>query len=244
MEETKINQPKKNKINFTKIISIFIIVSLMVSLIYSAIMLIQSITVEDFAQTHLKTKSDYILMVLQCFIGIIGFFLPSILEHRLDFSMPDKMYFAFIVFLYCAIYLGEIQSFYYLIPDWDLILHIFSGAMWGAFGFSVILMLNSRDIGLKLSPLFCAIFAFCFAMAIGAIWEIYEFTVDKFFGTNMQKFMLENGTKLVGQDALADTMEDIIVDLIGSLIMSIIGFISMQNKPSWLRKLSFKKSDQ
>ena len=67
---------------------------------------------------------------------------------------------------------------------------------------------------MNLSPVFIAVFAFCFALAMGAVWEIYEFTMDSVFGTNMQKYMLDNGTALIGQAALQDTMKDIIVDAI------------------------------
>ena len=70
---------------------------------------------------------------------------------------------------------------------------------------------------MNLSPVFIAVFAFCFALALGAVWEIYEFTMDSVFGTNMQKYMLDNGTALIGQAALQDTMKDIIVDAIGAL---------------------------
>ena len=64
---------------------------------------------------------------------------------------------------------------------------------------------------MNLSPVFIAVFAFCFALALGAVWEIYEFTMDSVFGTNMQKYMLDNGTALIGQAALQDTMKDISV---------------------------------
>lgn len=48
----------------------------------------------------------------------------------------------------------------------------------------------------------------CFALAMGAVWEIYEFTMDSVFGTNV-KYMLDGNTALIGQAALQDTMKDI-----------------------------------
>ena len=68
---------------------------------------------------------------------------------------------------------------------------------------------------------------------IGALWEIYEFTGDGLFGLNMQKYMLENGTQLVGRAALGDTMKDIIVDVLGSLLASVIGFFSIRKGKGW-----------
>ena len=51
----------------------------------------------------------------------------------------------------------------------------------------------------------------------------------------MQKFMLADGTMLVGREALRDTMKDIIVDSIGAFISSTVGYISIKhNKRNWL----------
>ena len=75
---------------------------------------------------------------------------------------------------------------------------------------------------------------------MGAVWEIYEFTMDSVFGTNMQKYMLDNGTALIGQAALQDTMKDIIVDAIGALVMSTIGYISLKYKKGWVEKLMIR----
>ena len=61
-------------------------------------------------------------------------------------------------------------------------------------------------------------FAFCFGVAAGAVWEIFEFVVDQLFNTNMQK----NG--------LVDTMWDLIVDSIGALITSLVGYYYIKGK--------------
>ena len=97
---------------------------------------------------------------------------------------------------------------------------------------------------MSLSPVFVALFAFCFAVSLGVIWEIYEFTADCFFYTNMQKFALESGEPLVGQQALMDTMKDLVVDMAGALFVSVIGFISMKRKKGWLARFQLRyKSD-
>ncbi|MGB4572116.1 MAG: hypothetical protein WBH97_04750 [Rectinemataceae bacterium] len=56
-------------------------------------------------------------------------FLPSILERRLKISVSSDMYAVFVIFLYGAIYLGEVRSYYFRFPHWDLVLHSFSGLM-------------------------------------------------------------------------------------------------------------------
>ena len=76
-------------------------------------------------------------------------------------------------------------------------------------------------IPVSMSPAFAALFTFCFALALDVLWEIYEFTVDALFQTNMQKYALEGGEALTGQAALQDTMGDLIVDFIGALGIAI-----------------------
>lgn len=49
----------------------------------------------------------------------------------------------------------------------------------------------------------------------------------------MQKFALDNGTNLIGRNALYDTMKDLIVDLCGASVMSIVGYISLINNYGW-----------
>ena len=71
-------------------------------------------------------------------------------------------------------------------------------------------------------------FAFCFALAAGSVWEIYEYTFDGLLTLNMQKYALEDGTLLVGREALRDTMKDIIVDALSALIISILGFLTIK----------------
>ena len=138
------------------------------------------------------------------------------------------MYILYFVFYTVQYILGG-KELYFLIPHWDSILHAFSGAMLGALGFSLVSILNgSKRLKLNLSPFFVSLFAFCFALAAGTVWEIYEYTFDGLLSLNMQKFALEDGTLLVGRQALSDTMKDLIVDALSALIISIIGFFTIK----------------
>jgi len=167
--------------------------------------------------------------------------LPTFISRKINISIPTNMFFVYAIFLYCAIYLGEVHSFYYRIPQWDTILHTFSGAMLAALGFSVICLLNKTEkIPVSLSPVFVAVFTFCFAVSLGVIWEIYEFTTDSILQTNMQKYALESGELLIGQAVLADTMKDLIVDCLGALVISIVGYISLKYEKGWHEKLQVK----
>ncbi|WP_222705331.1 hypothetical protein [Bacillus marasmi] len=79
-------------------------------------------------------------------------------------------------------------------------------------------------VSIQLNPFFISFFAFCFAVAAGTIWEIYEFFADGVFSLNMQKFILVDGTQLIGREALYDTMMDLILDTVSALFISIIAY--------------------
>lgn len=221
---------------------LFIFVSLVVSAIFTTVRIVMAPTIAPVGDDSIRVKSDYVLMLLQCIVGVLAMLLPSLITKRIQIEIPSHMIVVYAIFLYCAIYLGEVRSFYYRIPYWDTILHTFSGAMLGALGYSLVSLLNNTDkIPLNLSPLFVAIFGFCFALSLGVVWEVYEFVADIILGTNMQKFALESGELLVGQEALADTMKDLIVDGLGALVMSVIGYLSLKFKTNWIDSLLLKR---
>ncbi|HKL85792.1 MAG TPA: hypothetical protein VJ861_05635 [Treponemataceae bacterium] len=223
------NETEKKKLDARSIAGLILSVTLLLSMVYAIVHLIIAPSAIGNLDAHTRLKSDYFVMLLQCIIGLIVMLIPSMIEKKLSFSLPNYMSILYFVFLYCAIFLGEIRNFYYVIPHWDTILHAFSGAMLGALGFSLVSVLNDiKKIKLKLSPIFIALFAFCFALAVGAIWEIYEFAADTLFGFNMQRFAAEDGTLFIGQAALADTMKDIIADALSAFIISVIGFFTIK----------------
>lgn len=192
-----------------------------------------------------RTRAEYVLMLIQCMLGLVVMHLPAMIERKLKFDIPNILQFIYLVFLYCAIFLGEVRNFYYLIPQWDNILHCISSIMNGLFGFMAVTILNhDQKVRMNLSPFFVALFAFCFSITVGSIWEIYEFLADGFLGLNMQKFMLRDGTILLGHEAVADTMIDIIVDSAGALIATVIGYFSIKNKKGWVHDYLSKESNE
>ena len=221
---------KKNRLG--RILYFWVNLSFLVPIVYLILRLIFGGGSSNEAGYH--SDSDYLLMLMQCILGLVTIHLPSILERRLRVELPGLLYGFYIVFLYCAIFLGEVRSFYYLFPRWDSILHFFSSMMTGFFGLMVVTILNrDRHVSMNLSPLFVCLFAFCFSVTIGSLWEIYEFLGDGLFGLNMQKFMTAQGELLVGHNALRDTMKDIIVDVLGALLASVIGMISIRRGTRW-----------
>ena len=184
--------------------------------------------------------SDYSLMLLQTVLGLVIIHIPWLFERKIKLIIPSFMNILYMVFLFCSICLGEFGNFYYRIPYWDNILHFMSAVMIAALAFSVINSFFENKIE-GIHPMFVMIFTICFAVTIEVIWEFYEFGVDYFLGMTMQKFITEDGTLLIGQAALFDTMIDLVVGFAGSVLASFIGYMSLTKKNILLRKIILRK---
>lgn len=113
--------------------------------------------------------------------------------------------FSILIFVLFSSYLGSSFDFYGIINHYDDIMHSLSGVLAVLFAYDAFVLLNSNSNTI-IDRKVIIVFTFCFSMAIAGLWEISEFLIDSFFGTNMQ----------VG--GLADTMHDMIDAFIASVI--------------------------
>ncbi len=126
--------------------------------------------------------------VFTCVLTILLFMIPTFVDHWLNIKLPILLEVIILFFIFAAEIMGEIQSFYTIIPFWDVILHAINGFIMAAIGFAMIDILNrSPKIHITMSPWFVAFVTFCFSMAIGAVWEFFEYGMDQIFLTDMQK---------------------------------------------------------
>lgn len=180
--------------------------------------------------------SNYWLPLFLVTLIILTLLAPIIFKRNMEMEIPVEFHVTAVVFTFAALYLGEILRFYDRIWWWDIALHATAGLLMGILGFLLIYVLNeSKRIELHMTPGFIAFFAFTFAVAIGALWEIFEFAVDQTMGTSMQKPMLGDPS------GLTDTMWDMIVNAIGAAIISFSGYIYLKRGRSffvknWIRK--------
>ena len=178
------------------------------------------------------------------FLGILTlilFTIPVIVDRRLDVDIPNALQAVILI--------------------WDTILHTTNGFLMAAIGFCLIDFFNrSEKFSIQMSPLSVTLVAFCFSMTTAVIWEFFEFSMDWFFHTDMQKdwiihdiysvtlnpemknipihipveSVLINGKDLgVGgylDIGLIDTMKDMIVNFIGAVVFSFIGFIYLKER--------------
>ncbi len=121
--------------------------------------------------------------VLQCAAGVLLLHLPFLFERFLKIAIPKFMKAVFYVFLVGSILRCTALAFFYTVPHWDDIMHFISGTLAGLFGY-VLLRHIFRGCA-EIPPLFAALFAICFAMLVGSVWEIYEYAADGLAGLNM-----------------------------------------------------------
>ena len=126
--------------------------------------------------------------VFLCGLTLILLILPSVIARKLSVELPGTLEIIILLFIFAAEILGEINSFYVRVPNWDTMLHTLNGFLCAAIGFALVDLLNRSDVfSFKLSPVYLAIVAFCFSMTVGVLWEFFEYGMDCFFGLDMQK---------------------------------------------------------
>jgi len=156
--------------------------------------------------------------------------IPHFLEKKYKIDFPTEFEIAIAIIIYCSLFLGEYTGAYQTFWWWDSFLHAFSGLTLGLAAFLTMYLFYKTE-KIKAKPITIAIIAFSFALSIGALWEIAEFTIDYTTGMDMQRArnLCEIGTEICDTRlGVMDTMKDLIVDSIGALIASIIGFIYLK----------------
>ncbi|HNS85234.1 MAG TPA: hypothetical protein PKI18_07700 [Candidatus Cloacimonas sp.] len=167
------------------------------------------------------------------FMTLLLFILPTVLEKRIAIRIPTSLQIIILLFIFASMYLGEIHRYFYRFNWWDRMLHTASAVILTYSGFILIYSMNKDyKVDMKLSAKFMALFSFCFAIMICAVWEIFEYSVDSIFGVNMQK--ARNLEQVYGifdtRLGVKDTMKDLIIDAISAYVVSLIGYFHLKRK--------------
>jgi hypothetical protein len=135
--------------------------------------------------------------------------IPTIIERKYKVAIPWWITFLIVLSLY--IHLAGEHYVWYLTyyPYYDKIAHLIAGITAALIGFTAVLLLD-RYTENNFDRYVIILMIIMFTMAFGAFWEIFEFTMDTFFGTSLQ-----HGN--------TDTMLDLIFDLLAAIIVAAIG---------------------
>lgn len=138
---------------------------------------------------------------------ILPFVLTKIANIK-EIMLPHSFQFAFLVFILLANYLGEIIQLYTKFWWWDLFLHGIFGSYAVIIGLHLTedIIIKPKEITEKRFGIFRLVFAFCFTITLGTVWEILEFLGDYFFKTDMV-----NG-------GIEDTATDLLIKMLGAFI--------------------------
>ncbi|MBT3297501.1 hypothetical protein HN385_01105 [archaeon] len=163
-----------------------------------------------------------------CILAILFTYLPDLVRKNYEFYIPPEFEIIMVIFIYFSLILGEVHGYYETFWWWDSFLHAGSGLALGVIGFLLLLMLYDEK-KINASPIILVIFSFCFALALGGLWEIFEFSMDQLIGSNMQK------------SGLVDTMWDLIVDALGAFVASALGWLYLKGgQPCFINRIVYK----
>ena len=117
-------------------------------------------------------------------------YLPLLAELVTKKKISPFIDFVIGVDLIFSIVAGETFQLYLTLTWWDKFLHFFASAEFALLGYVLAeTSLKKLAQGSGKTMLLSLVFAFFFAVACEAIWEVCEFGVDSLAGTNMQKYL-------------------------------------------------------
>ncbi len=155
-------------------------------------------------------KGDY-LYSIAAVVAIALSLTPSIIERNYRVTLPFELDFLITLSIFAHIFFGEQMHFYERFWLWDKILHVYGSAVVSLLAFILVYTFHSTG-KLRLTLPFIGLFTIVFTLAVGGLWEIGEFTVDKLLGLNTQR-------------GLDNTMWDIINNLIGGTLAALLGML-------------------
>lgn len=179
-------------------------VAVITAVIIEAVLLFSAMT--SLLQNNLKSLG-------LSFLAIVCIALPFIISYvsnKKKLLLPKSFNLVSVLFIFAAMYLGEINTFYIKYWWWDLLLHAVFG--W----YMVIVLLHAikdvirREIEVSKNRfvMFKAVFAFNFAVSLGTLWEMFEFLGDFLFKSGMIKGGIE------------DTSTDLLVKIAAAIATS------------------------
>ena len=190
-----------------------------------------------YGMGELLRRLQYALL----FIAMCGaVFLVEVL-FRMRFPLALEL--SLIGFAAASLIGGNLYGLYGYVNVWDKMLHTLSGPLFSIVGLCFAgLLLKELPEG-KGRVLAVVLFALLFSLAVGYLWEVFEFSVDHLMpgGYNNQRWQngvvgqLPNGnyevTDPVGT-GLKDTMADLICNLVGTVLFLVPVFVLFWKKPS------------
>jgi hypothetical protein len=158
------------------------------------------------------------------FFGLVALglsLIPTLVRRKVHIVVPWEI--TFLIALALFLHIGGYSYHWYLdlYPWYDKFTHLISSMTIALLGFLAVLIIMRVSNGLEFERWHIFFFIVIFTLAFGAIWEIWEFTLDTLAGSYLTKPLQHSNT---------DTMIDLITDLCGGMIIAILGTFYLKKK--------------
>jgi hypothetical protein len=170
---------------------------------------------------------DFAIEVWLTLILVPVFWLPLAVELVFRTTLPLPLHLSYLLFIAGGPVVGTALHVYWVLPWWDILVHLGSGIMLTWLGL-VLVQHAEAAIGRALPLWFSVSVAAATSMAFAALWEISEFASDVLVGTQTQH-------------GLDDSMTDVIAGTLGTLVALAILLIS--KRPRTLLPLALSARD-
>lgn len=202
--------------------------------------------------------SEIVSDALVCLLVGIGVAVPYILE-RFGYRMSDTLFVFSLLYLLASMS-GRIYKLYYLVAHWDKLLHLCGGVVFALLGSYLPVLINKKYENDRLLRI---LFAVLFSISASALWEFYEFGMDRWFGMDMQRdtiiqaihsydlgdevgvigsidqidSVIVNGEPLKGyiDIGLIDTMGDMMIETAGAVAYAAAFALDKGRHPAFIR---------
>lgn len=156
------------------------------------------------------------LFAFSALIAILLSLIPALLKRNYNINLPWGIDFLITFVLYIHTF-GLTFKLYKTVFYYDIIMHLLGTVVIALLGFIIVYTLHFTK-KVRLTILLIGFFTVIFAIGVGALWEIGEFAIDQFLGTQAQ---IDN----------FDTMGDLIYDTIAALITAFVGMLYVKYTP-------------
>lgn len=158
---------------------------------------------------------EYAIEVWLAALLIPVYWVPLAVELVFRTELPWPLQLSYLLFIAGGPLLGTALHVYWVVPFWDLIVHLWSGIMLAWLG--MLLVRGAEEqIGTGMPRWFSLTVIQLTPMAFGALWEICEFSSDELIGTHAQ----------LGLD---DSMTDLMAGTVGGL--AAIAIVLLARRP-------------
>ena len=168
------------------------------------------------------TKENNLVFVLKDISIILTINALYIIQRIFKVKISESLNFFYILFIFCAHFLGVNCNLYGRIYFYDKLTHFVSGIL-TSFGAIYILIKSKNNKNLA----FNILFIITLSLAVAAFWEIFEYNASYYFNVDPQR---------VKATGVTDTMQDIMVAFLGSILVSIPYYFEHKYKSNMLIK--------